>query len=54
MKITIQDQDRRVEVECKTEDINGTIDEVCNLLVAWGFHPESVKTGILEKADNYV
>ena len=53
MKITIRDKDRRAEVECSLENIHLVIGELCNLLIAWGFHPESVKKGILGKAEEY-
>jgi len=53
MKITIQEGKRRVEVDCDNETIHDVIDELHNLLIAWGFHPESVKKGILEKAAEY-
>ena len=53
MRITIQDKDRKAEVECEAVTIHEVIDEVCNLLLAWGFHPDSVKNGIIEKAEEY-
>jgi len=53
MKITIQDKERRAEIECSLEDIHSVVDELCNLLIAWGFHPESVKEGILGKGEEY-
>jgi len=53
MKLIIQDKDRKVEVECSVVDIHQVIDELCSLLIAWGFHPESVKNGIFGKAEEY-
>lgn len=52
MKLSIQDKQKRVEIEIPSDsDIHDVMDEVCNLLVAWGFHPDSVKEGINTRAD---
>lgn len=54
MKITIQDEDRRVEIEISSDsDIHEAIGEICSLLIAWGYYPDSVKNGILSKAEEY-
>jgi len=53
MKITIQDDERRAEVETNAVSIDEVMDELCNLLLAWGFHPDSVKQGIFGKAEDY-
>jgi hypothetical protein len=55
MKITIEDTtNRKVSLECLDEvDIFEAIDNICGLLVSYGFHPESVKDGIIAKAEEY-
>ena len=53
MKIIFQDETRRLELDTDVTDVHGVIDEICSLLIGWGFHPESVKEGILTKAEEY-
>ncbi len=53
MKITIQDEGRKVKIETQETEVKRVLDEICNLLIAYGFHPESVKDGIFSKAEDY-
>lgn len=54
MKLIISDKDRKVEIECSsglTADL--IIDEICALLIAWGYHSKSVEDAIITKAEEY-
>lgn len=54
MTITIKGEGHRAEIEIPDgSDIHQAIDTMCYLLMAWSFHPESVKNGILLKAEEY-
>ena len=58
MKITMEHQgeDSRLKasVEISDEsDIHEVMDSLCGLLVAYGYHPESVSSGIISKAEKY-
>lgn len=54
MKLIISDKDRKVEVECSlTLDIYAMLDEICSLLVAWGYHSKSIEDAIITKAEEY-
>jgi len=55
MKITIENTNAlKVSLECIDEiDAFETITNICGLLVSYGFHPESVKDGIIAKAQEY-
>jgi hypothetical protein len=56
MKISIEHQgeDTQLKVSMEISD-ESTSDEVignfCNLLVAYGYHPESIKSSIIGKAE---
>ena len=58
MKI-ILDNEQENEYECKVTletgsvDIHEVLSDVCNGLLAMGFHPETIKEGILVKAEEY-
>jgi len=52
--ITIGAEDREAKISFhQDEDIHGYLEELCGLLVAWGFHPTSVQDGICALAEQY-
>jgi len=52
MKITFEfDENNRVVKETTAETIDEVIDEIVDLLVAFGFTSETVKNGVLAKAE---
>lgn len=52
--ITIKNNDRKVELSFPEDgDIYAYLEEVSHLLIAWGFHPDSVKDGICALAEGY-
>ena len=57
MKITIEqtiDNQKFISTrESTSETASELIDDFCGLMVSAGFHPESVKSAILEKAEEY-
>ena len=58
MRITIEAQDvespRQVSIQVHdNSDIHDMVDDLCGLLIAYGFHPDSVEDGIIEKARCY-
>ena len=58
MKITIEAQREETELKVTLEiSDDSTSDEVvdnfCNLLAAYGYHPESIKDSIISKAEEY-
>ena len=56
LSIEAQREDTQLKVSMDISD-ESTSDEVignfCNLLVAYGYHPESIKSSILSKAEEY-
>jgi len=58
MRIEMQNNDEQRSVKVSMEiddssDIFEVFESLCGLLVSYGFHHESVKDGILAKADEY-
>ena len=58
MKITMETQGEVTQIKTSLEisddsDINDAIDSICGLLVAYGYHPQSVSAGIISKAEEY-
>ena len=52
MIISIQDKTKKASIEISDEtDIHGMLTELTGLLIAYGFHPDSVKTGFINKAE---
>jgi hypothetical protein len=52
--VTISTEDREVKLSFNQDgDIYNYLEELFNLLVAWGFHPDTVKDGICALAENY-
>jgi hypothetical protein len=52
--ITISTEDREVKLSFPQDgDIYAYLEEISHLLVAWGFHPDTVKDGICALAENY-
>ena len=46
LKLSISNEERAVVIECSDAvDIHGIMDEVRGLLIAWGYHPNSVMDG---------
>ena len=58
MRIEMQNSDEQYSVKVSSEiddssDIFEVFNSFCGLLVSYGFHHESVKDGILAKAEEY-
>ena len=58
MRIEMQNNDEQRSIKVSMEiaddsDIFEVFESLCGLLVSYGFHYESVKDGILAKADEY-
>jgi hypothetical protein len=58
MKITIEYQGEENETKASIEisddsDIHEVVESLSGLLVAYGFHPNSVRDGFLGKAEDY-
>ena len=43
MKITISDDRREASVKSDSEVIDDVMEDIKGLLIAWGFHPETVE-----------
>ncbi len=59
MKITIQtenyDPTHSASVTLSDgSDVYEVIESICNLLVGYGYHPNSVKDGIISKSEEYL
>jgi len=53
--ITISTEERKAELSFDQKgDIHSYLEEVATLLVAWGFHPDSIREGICALADQYM
>ena len=53
MKISVEHEERIVTIISKAVDIYEMLEEMIYCLLALGFHPESIKDGILAKAEEY-
>ena len=53
MKITIESNDNKISVERNTEEISEVMELVAQALLGYGFHPDSVEGGFIEKAGRY-
>ena len=58
MRIEMQNNDEQYSIKVSSEiddssDIFEVFNSFCGLLVSYGFHHESVKDGILDKAEEY-
>ena len=57
IKIILEELDKeiqhKVEIEAQAVDIHEFLDEIRKALIAYGFHPNSIKRGILELAEDY-
>jgi len=58
MIISIQHQGKDTQLRVTVEITDGStsdevIDSLCGLLVAYGYHPESIKSSIILKAEEY-
>jgi len=42
---------RRVQIDTDAESIHNVMNEIENALIAYGFHPDTVKDGFLGKAE---
>jgi len=52
MKIILEyDETKRVEILTDAEVIHDVMDEIEKALIAYGFHPETVKDGFVGKAE---
>ena len=49
MKITIEDEGFKVTTEFPDSNIHEVVEKLGGLLVAYGFHPESVNAGFEER-----
>ena len=53
MKILIKSKTHKALVEDNVEVIHDVIDLIVRALLAYGFHPDTVKDGFITKADEY-
>ena len=58
MKIILEQNDleiakKRIEIETDAEVIHDVMKEIRGALIAYGFHPNTVKDGILSLAEEY-
>jgi hypothetical protein len=52
--ITISTEDREAKLSFNQDgDIYNYLEEISHLLVAWGFHPSTVKDGICALSEQY-
>jgi hypothetical protein len=51
---TISTEDREAKLSFPQDgDIYAYLEEISHLLVAWGFHPDTIKDGICALAEQY-
>ena len=54
MTLTLANSERNICIECDGHsDIYDTMDEIRGLLIAWGFHPDSVVDGCEYISEEY-
>ena len=57
LKIILEETNKalphKVEIETMAVEIGVVLEEIRLALIAYGFHPDSVKNGILELAEDY-
>jgi len=54
LKLVIKSKNKEVNIVVSSDiGIYEIMDEIANLLIAYGFHPETVKNGFLGKVEDY-